>query len=117
MSTAQPSITIARYEPYPYAPAPNSVVVGFSVSLLDRTIYKESLVPFGRIEGLTEMEVVALAYDDIKDAVAAWAAECDQCCIVGQPYTPPAVVPPTTDPAVVTDPVVTDPVPPTEPAP
>lgn len=94
-------IRVVRYEQYP-ADEPTSFAVGFTVSIPanNKSIYRDTCVPFSQATDKSDSEIVALAWEDVKQTVGEWyESHKSASALVGSIFTP--VVPAPVDAPVV----------------
>ena len=66
-------IKVVRFEQYPLE-EPTSFAVGFTVTLVsnNKSIYRDTAVPFTATANKTDSEIVALAWEEVKAGVMGW---------------------------------------------
>jgi hypothetical protein len=67
------NVLVARYDQYPQE-NPNSYAVGFTITCNANgaSVYRDACIPFSVSMGKTDVEVIALAWNAVKDGVTTW---------------------------------------------
>lgn len=85
------TIRVVRFELYP-ADDPDSYAVGFNVvcTANHRSVYRDTTVTIVAADAMTNEEIVAHAWTQVKDSVEAWyTSVASKSSLIGTTFVPP----------------------------